>query len=33
MTKFVFVVGGVYSGTGKGIATASLGLLLKSTNN
>lgn len=32
MTKFVFVVGGVYSGTGKGIATASLGLLLKLRN-
>jgi len=27
--KFVFVVGGVYSGTGKGISAASLGLLLK----
>lgn len=32
MAKFVFVVGGVYSGTGKGIATASLGMLLKSRN-
>ena len=29
MSKFIFVVGGVYSGTGKGIATASIGLLLK----
>lgn len=27
--KFIVVVGGVYSGTGKGIAAASLGLLLK----
>lgn len=32
MCKFIFVVGGVYSGTGKGIATASLGLLLKLRN-
>lgn len=28
-TKFVIVVGGVYSGTGKGISAASIGLLLK----
>ena len=27
--KYIFVVGGVYSGTGKGISAASLGLLLK----
>ena len=30
MTKFVFVAGGVMSGIGKGTATASLGLILKS---
>ncbi|MCM1321272.1 MAG: CTP synthase [Bacteroides sp.] len=30
MTKFVFVTGGVVSGLGKGIAAASLGLILKS---
>ena len=29
MAKYIFVVGGVYSGTGKGIASASIGLLLK----
>lgn len=29
-TKYVFVVGGVMSGVGKGISSASLGLLLKS---
>lgn len=29
MSKFVIVVGGVYSGTGKGISAASIGLLLK----
>jgi len=29
-TKFIFVCGGVLSGVGKGIATASLGFLLKS---
>jgi CTP synthase len=29
MAKFIFVVGGVYSGTGKGISAASIGLLLK----
>ncbi len=29
MTKYLFVTGGVLSGLGKGIATASLGLLLK----
>lgn len=29
MAKYVFVVGGVYSGTGKGISAASIGLLLK----
>lgn len=29
MAKFVIVVGGVYSGTGKGISSASIGLLLK----
>ncbi|MCK4323812.1 MAG: CTP synthase, partial [Armatimonadetes bacterium] len=28
-TKYVFVTGGVVSGIGKGITTASLGLLLK----
>ena len=28
-SKYVFVVGGVYSGTGKGISAASIGLLLK----
>lgn len=27
--KFIFIVGGVYSGTGKGISAASIGLLLK----
>ena len=30
MTKFVFVTGGVVSALGKGIASASLGRLLKS---
>jgi CTP synthase len=30
MTKYVFVTGGVVSGLGKGIAAASLGLILKS---
>ncbi len=30
MTKFVFITGGVVSGIGKGITSASLGLLLKS---
>jgi CTP synthase len=29
MAKYVIVVGGVYSGTGKGISAASIGLLLK----
>ena len=29
MGRYVFVVGGVYSGTGKGIGAASIGLLLK----
>src|SRR3989337_2263288 len=29
MTKFIFVTGGVVSGLGKGIAAASIGLLLK----
>ena len=29
MTKFIFTVGGVYSGTGKGVASAAIGLLLK----
>lgn len=29
MAKYIIVVGGVYSGTGKGISAASLGLLLK----
>src|SRR6516225_4197647 len=29
MCKFIFVVGGVISGTGKGIAGASMGMLLK----
>jgi CTP synthase len=28
-TKYIIVVGGVYSGSGKGVSTASLGLLLK----
>jgi CTP synthase len=32
MTKYVFVTGGVVSSLGKGIATASLGLLLKRRN-
>ncbi|MFI3257130.1 MAG: CTP synthase [Spirochaetales bacterium] len=30
MTKYIFITGGVVSGLGKGIAAASLGLLLKS---
>ena len=30
MAKFIFVTGGVVSGLGKGIATSSVGLLLKS---
>jgi len=30
MTKYVFITGGVLSGLGKGITTASIGLLLKS---
>ncbi|MEM4535541.1 MAG: CTP synthetase, partial [Desulfurococcaceae archaeon] len=30
MAKYVFVTGGVLSGLGKGIVTASIGLLLKS---
>jgi len=30
MTKYIFVVGGVMSGIGKGIATASIGRILKS---
>lgn len=29
MSKYIIVVGGVYSGAGKGVSTASLGLLLK----
>jgi len=29
MSKYIVVVGGVYSGTGKGISAASIGLLLK----
>lgn len=29
MSKYIFVVGGVYSGTGKGIGAASIGLLLR----
>ena len=29
MTKYIFVTGGVVSGLGKGITTASLGRLLK----
>ena len=32
MAKFIFVVGGVYSGTGKGVASASIGFLLKERN-
>ncbi|MDD2422947.1 MAG: CTP synthetase, partial [Candidatus Cloacimonetes bacterium] len=30
MAKYIFVMGGVLSSLGKGIATASIGLLLKS---
>ena len=30
MTKFIFVFGGVISGVGKGVTTASLGKMLKS---
>ena len=30
MTKYIFVAGGVMSGIGKGIATASIGRILKS---
>ncbi|MBQ5383354.1 MAG: hypothetical protein IIU46_02755, partial [Treponema sp.] len=30
MAKYVFITGGVVSGLGKGIAAASLGLILKS---
>ncbi len=33
MTKYVFVTGGVLSGLGKGITTASIGLLLKGMGN
>ena len=29
MTKYIFITGGVVSGLGKGIAAASLGLILK----
>ena len=29
MAKYIFVVGGVISGTGKGVAAASIGLLLR----
>ena len=29
MSKFIIVVGGVYSGTGKGVSAASIGLLMK----
>src|SRR4030043_1395280 len=29
MTKYIFVIGGVISGVGKGVATASLGKILK----
>jgi CTP synthase (UTP-ammonia lyase) len=29
MTKYIFVTGGVISGVGKGVATASLGKILK----
>ena len=28
-SKFIFVIGGVMSGVGKGVATSSLGLILK----
>jgi CTP synthase (UTP-ammonia lyase) len=28
-SKYIIVVGGVYSGTGKGISAASIGLLIK----
>src|SRR3990167_5735301 len=30
MTKFIFIIGGVISGVGKGITTSSIGQLLKS---
>ena len=30
MTKYIFITGGVVSGLGKGIAAASIGLILKS---
>lgn len=30
MTRFIFVAGGVISGVGKGVATASLGKIMKS---
>lgn len=32
MAKYIVIVGGVYSGTGKGISAASIGLLLKMRN-
>lgn len=32
MAKFIFIVGGVYSGCGKGISTASMALLMKARN-
>ena len=30
MAKYIFVAGGVISGTGKGVSAASIGLLLRS---
>jgi CTP synthase len=30
MTKYIFIIGGVLSGVGKGTATASIGRILKS---
>jgi CTP synthase len=33
MAKYIFVVGGVISGTGKGVSAASIGLLLKLRNH
>jgi CTP synthase len=30
-TKFIFITGGVCSGLGKGIASASIGAILKAT--
>nr|NIR59956.1 hypothetical protein [Gammaproteobacteria bacterium] len=33
MTKYIFVTGGVVSSVGKGIVTASLGRILKSSGH